>query len=86
MLIFIFNLLYLFYDSAFVMKLVLCEDFMQETVNTFPKSNNLVNTALPDSDADNGVDQYFSVMEMSHRGMFLSTQMISTVFLFKHEV
>ena len=86
MLIFIFNLLYLFYDSAFVMKLVLCEDFMQETVNTSPKSNNLVNTALPDSDADNGVDQYFSVMEMSHRGMFLRMQMISTVFLFKHEI
>ncbi|PSS11473.1 hypothetical protein CEY00_Acc15747 [Actinidia chinensis var. chinensis] len=55
--------------SPFVMKLVLCEDFIQETVNTSPKSNNLVNSALLDSDADNGVDQYFSVMEMSHRGL-----------------
>ncbi|GFZ01234.1 cell cycle regulated microtubule associated protein [Actinidia rufa] len=53
--------------SPFVTKLVLHEDFMQETVNTSPKSNNLVNTALPDSDTDNGVDQYFSIMEMSHR-------------------
>ncbi|XP_057462264.1 protein TPX2-like isoform X1 [Actinidia eriantha] len=53
--------------SPFVTKLVLREDFMQETVNTSPKSNNLVNTAFPYSDADNGVCQDFSVMEMSHR-------------------
>ncbi|GFZ06931.1 cell cycle regulated microtubule associated protein [Actinidia rufa] len=55
--------------SPFVTKLVLREDFMQETVNTSPKSNNLVNTAFPYSDADNGVCQDFSVMEMSYRGL-----------------
>ncbi|KAL6986115.1 hypothetical protein U1Q18_019482 [Sarracenia purpurea var. burkii] len=53
--------------SPFVTQLVLREHFLQQTVNTYPKSKDLANTTLPDSVADNEEGQDFSIVEMNHR-------------------
>jgi len=47
---------------------MLREDILQETVNSSPKSKEMVNTAMTHAKAETGLGQGCSIMEMNGRG------------------
>ncbi|XP_052208852.1 protein TPX2 isoform X2 [Diospyros lotus] len=55
--------------SPFVTQLMLREDILQETVNSSPKSKEMVDTTMTHAKAETGLGQGCSIMEMNGRGL-----------------